>query len=150
MEPASETPTTPATPGGNTWVQLGPVAIPGGQSLGNQARVLVSGRVTAIRVDPLNSSIIYIGTARGGVWKTTDAGYTWRPTSDHYQSLAIGALSIAPSDSRVLYAGTGEGNVNYLNVSAPFNSIRDSYFGSGVLVSRNSGDRWTLTGEGGH
>jgi len=146
MQPANETPTTPATLGANTWVQLGPVAIPGGQSNG-QARVNVSGRITAIQIDQEDSNVIYIGTARGGVWKTTDGGRTWHPKTDYTESLAIGALALAPSDHSTLYAGTGEGNVNYLNTNQPFSSIRESYYGSGVLVSTNFGEYWTLRGK---
>jgi photosystem II stability/assembly factor-like uncharacterized protein len=146
MQPAHETPTTPATPGANTWVQLGPVAIPGGQSNG-QARVRVTGRITAIQIDPTDSKVIYVGTARGGVWKSSDSGYTWQPQSDNRESLAIGALALAPSDHSVLYAGTGEGNVQNFNITEPFDSIRDSYYGAGALVSVDAGKTWTLSGQ---
>jgi len=146
MQPANEAPTTRPTPGANTWVQLGPVAIPGGQSHG-QARVRVTGRITAIQIDPNDSNVIYVGTARGGVWKTSDGGMTWQPKSDYEDSLAIGSLALAPSDRSVLFAGTGEGNVNYLNQFDPSSSIRESYFGTGVLISSNFADDWTLTGK---
>jgi photosystem II stability/assembly factor-like uncharacterized protein len=144
MEPADEL-STSKTSGPNPWVQLGPVAIPGGQSMG-QARVRVTGRITAIQIDPTNSKTIYVGTARGGVWKSKDGGLTWRPKSDHEESLAIGALAVAPSNPSIVYAGTGEGNVQYNNIAYPFNSIRDSYHGCGVLVSRDFGETWALQG----
>ena len=145
MEPANELPTS-LIRGPNPWVQLGPVAVPGGQSLG-QARVRVTGRITAIQIHPTDSKIIYVGTARGGVWKTADGGATWRPKSDHEKSLAIGALAVAPSKPSIVYAGTGEGNVQYNNLAYPFTSVRDSYHGCGVLVSRDSGETWGLQGE---
>ncbi len=95
--------------GEGKWVQLGPTAIPKVQTYGG-ARVLVTGRITSIVVDPTNSNTLYVGAAQGGVWKTTDQGKTWRPTSDNEFSLAIGALAIDPKHPQTLYAGTGEGN----------------------------------------
>ena len=62
----------PATGGASNWVQLGPTASPTARR--TAARVLVTGRVTAIVVDPDSTNTIYIGTAQGGVWKTTDGG----------------------------------------------------------------------------
>src|SRR6185503_12322192 len=95
--PFNESSLTPATPGGNNWIELGPAAVPGGQTYGG-ARVLVTGRLTEIVQDPANASIIYVGSSRGGVWKTTDGGLTWTPTSDNSESLAIGALDISKSN----------------------------------------------------
>ncbi len=135
----------PATPGISNWVQLGPMAIPNGQTYGG-ARLLVTGRVTAIIVDPTNPQIIYVGAARGGVWKTADGGRTWVPKSDHEVSLAIGTLAMAPSNPQVLYAGTGEGNPERYAQSFPLVSAPDTYLGSGVLKSVNGGDSWTLQG----
>jgi hypothetical protein len=118
-------------PGTSNWVQLGPTAIPGGQTY-STARVLVTGRVTAIVVDPINTNIIYIGTAQGGVWKTIDGGLNWSPKTDNEVSLAIGALAIDPTNHLVLYAGTGEGNFS-----------GDSYYGNGVLKTSDGGTTWT-------
>ena len=124
-------PTAPM-PGVSNWVQMGPMAIPNGQTYGG-ARVLVTGRVTAIVVDPTNSNVIYAGTAQGGVWKTSDGGVTWTPQNDNNVSLAIGALAMDPSNHLVLYAGTGEGNFS-----------GDSYYGNGVLNTTNGGATpWT-------
>jgi photosystem II stability/assembly factor-like uncharacterized protein len=114
----------------SNWVQLGPTVIPNGQTH-TKARVLVTGRVTAIVVDPTNTNIIYIGTAQGGVWKTTDGGLNWSAKSDHEVSLAIGALAMDPSDHLILYAGTGEGNFSV-----------DSYNGNGVLKTKDGGNTW--------
>jgi photosystem II stability/assembly factor-like uncharacterized protein len=129
-------PPPPVAPvsGANNWVQLGPTAIPNGQTYGG-VRVLVTGRVTNIAIDPTNHQVIYIGTAQGGVWKTTDGGTHWQPCSDNEASLAIGALAIDPTNSQIIYAGTGEGNFS-----------GDSYYGAGVLRSTNGGTSWTLLG----
>jgi photosystem II stability/assembly factor-like uncharacterized protein len=115
------------TPGASNWVQLGPSAIPKGQTY-SSARVLVSGRVTAIVVDPTNSNIIYAAAAQGGVWKTSDGGVTWVPQNDNNVSLAIGALAMDPGNPLVLYAGTGEGNFS-----------ADSYYGNGILATADGG-----------
>lgn len=116
------------------WVQLGPMAIPGGQTY-STTRVLVTGRITSIVVDPTDSNTIYVGAAQGGVWKTIDRGKTWRPISDNEVSLAIGALVIDPKDPQTLYAGTGEGNFS-----------GDSYYGNGVLKTTDGGNSWTRLG----
>jgi len=120
------------TSGEGQWVQLGPMAIPGGQTYDPAGtRVLVTGRITSIVVDPTDSNTMYVGAAQGGIWKTTDRGKTWRPTSDDAVSLAIGALAIDPGDPQTLYAGTGEGNFS-----------GDSYYGNGVLKTTDGGNSW--------
>ena len=92
----------------------------------------VSGRVTAISVDPTNASIVYIGGADGGVWKTTNGGANWTPLTDAEVSLAIGAIAIDPSNHNIIYAGTGEDNNN-----------QDGYTGAGILKSTDGGATWT-------
>src|SRR6266849_1056395 len=86
---------------GPAWTALGPAPLPNGGGT-----TPVSGRATAVVVDPTNSSKVYLGTAQGGVWRSLDAGVTWTPIFDNAQSLAIGALAIAPSNPSILYVGT--------------------------------------------
>src|SRR6266850_1122368 len=143
IAPLHETNLTPATPGGSNWVELGPTAVPNGQTYGG-SRVLVSGRITEIVQDPLAASIIYASAARGGVWKTTDGGQTWTPMSDNTESLAIGALAISKSNPKVLYAGTGEGDIYYYRLIADLNSVNAAYEGVGVLKTIDGGTTWTL------
>jgi photosystem II stability/assembly factor-like uncharacterized protein len=92
----------------------------------------ISGRVTAIAVDPTNASITYIGGADGGVWKTTNGGTNWTPLTDTQASLAIGAIAIDPSNHNIIYVGTGEDNNNL-----------DGYTGAGILKSTDGGTTWT-------
>ena len=79
-----------------------------------------AGRVTAVAgaADP---NTYYFGTPGGGVWKTTDGGTVWHPIFDKERVASIGALAVAPSDSNVLYVGTGEqtrGNGVYRSMDA--------------------------------
>ena len=123
------------------WTPLGPLAVPGGQTYGG-ARVLISGRVTAIAPHPTDGDRIYIGTSRGGVWRTDDAGQTWRALGDDQPSLAIGALAIGVNDPQVLYAGTGEGNLQLYSSQFGLSSAPGVYLGLGVLRSTDGGDSW--------
>jgi photosystem II stability/assembly factor-like uncharacterized protein len=80
-------------------------------------------------------STAYFGAAAGGVWKTEDAGRTWNPIFDRESAASIGALAVAPSDSRVIYAGTGQIQARY-----------DIASGDGVFRSGDGGKTWTHVG----
>ena len=97
----------------------------------------VSGRVTALAVDPTNSNVIYLGGAEGGVWKTTDGGASWTPLTDNQPSLAVGSMAIDPQNPQTIYVGTGEENFNF-----------DAYFGAGILKSTDGGATWATIGTG--
>src|SRR5207244_3930844 len=86
---------TPAA--GGAWTALGPTNITNGQSLSSGAGISISGRVTAIVVDPGNANNVYLGTAQGGVWRSLDGGTTWTAIFDRAQSLAVGALAMSPA-----------------------------------------------------
>jgi photosystem II stability/assembly factor-like uncharacterized protein len=92
----------------------------------------VSGRVTALAVDPTDASVVYAGGADGGVWKTTNGGNSWTPLTDAQVSLAIGAIAMDPSNHNIIYVGTGEDNNNL-----------DAYSGAGILKSTDGGNTWT-------
>jgi hypothetical protein len=95
-----------------------------------------AGRTLCIAFDPTNPNIIYIGTANGGVWKSTDGGLNWAPKSDYQMSLAIGTIAIDPNNPLRIFAGTGE----YNDIGA------GTYYGNGILLSTNGGDNWTEIG----
>ena len=117
------------------WANIGPSPMTGGQIGSTVPTRAMSGRVTTIAADPANPNVWYVGGANGGVWKSIDAGTTWVPLTDAQASLAMGAIAVAPSNSSIVYAGTGEGNQS-----------GDSYGGAGVLKSTNAGASWTLVG----
>lgn len=95
----------------------------------------MSGRVTAIAVDPVNTEVFYIGTASGGLWKTTSGGIRFEPVFDNQEVASIGALAIDPLRPDIIWAGTGEGN--------PRNSLTGGY---GIYKSIDGGKSWTLSG----
>ncbi len=93
------------------------------------------GRVVAVAGVPGDSTTFYFGAVNGGVWKTTDAGMVWRPIFDSQPVASIGALAVAPSDSNVIYAGTGESDIRS-NMSS----------GNGIYKSADGGSTWTHIG----
>ena len=76
----------------------------------NIAPAKVSGRITKVLKDYSNSSIWYVTTASGNVWKTQNSGTTWIPIFDVYGSYSIGTISMDPNNPNVLWLGTGENN----------------------------------------
>jgi photosystem II stability/assembly factor-like uncharacterized protein len=112
------------------WRSLGPAGIPDCQTYGGGTATM-SGRVTAVAVDPNDSEHLLIGTAAGGVWQTRDGGGSWEPQTDDMPTLSIGALAFDSSDPTRVYAGTGEGNSQYAR------------YGMGILVSLDGGSTWT-------
>ena len=74
------------------------------------------GRVTAVAGIAAEPYAFFMGTAGGGVWKSTDYGYRWKNLSDKdFKSNNIGALAVAPSNPKIIYVGTGD--------SAPRNTV---------------------------
>jgi hypothetical protein len=107
----------------------------------------VSGRVTSIAVDPRDptGNSYYIGSANGGVWRTTNGGNDWTPLMDYITDgsgnplpAPIGGLAVAPSNPIMIYAGTGVAD------TAP-----DSNAGVGVFLSIDGGNTWKLSGDSG-
>jgi photosystem II stability/assembly factor-like uncharacterized protein len=95
----------------------------------------MSGRVTAIDVVNEHPDIMYVGTASGGLWKSTSGGIDWKPIFDKEATGSIGAVSIQQSNPSVIWVGTGEGN--------PRNSLNG---GSGVYRSLDAGKSWQFMG----
>jgi len=93
------------------------------------------GRTVGATGVPGQPNVFYVGVNNGGVWKTTDAGRTWKPIFDDQPTGSIGALAIAPSKPDVIYVGSGEG------LQRP-----DLSTGDGVYKSTDGGKTWTNTG----
>ena len=97
---------------------------------------VMSGRVSTIAVRPDDPTVIYIGAAGGGIWKTVTGGTVLRPIFDEY-SQSIGKIAIAPSQPETVYVGTGEPWTR--------NSVS---VGTGMYKSTNGGSSWEKIGLG--
>ena len=95
------------------------------------------GRATGVAGVPGDPTTFYFGAAAGGLWKTTDAGTTWKPLWDNFPEAApaVGAVAVARSNPNVVYAGTGEANIRG-NVLT----------GNGLYKSTDAGKTWAFAG----
>jgi photosystem II stability/assembly factor-like uncharacterized protein len=93
------------------------------------------GRVVAVAGVPGDSTTFYFGSVNGGIWKTIDAGVVWTPIFDGQSVGSIGALAVAPSDPKIIYAGTGESDIR-----------SDLSSGNGVYKSTDGGTTWNHIG----
>ena len=116
----------------SSWTPIGPAPTSNGPIAGGGA---ISGRINAVAADPTNANIIYVATAAGGVWKTTNGGTSWTPLTDSQSTLNMGAIAVAPSAPNTIYAGTGDATAS-----------TQSFYGRGVLKSTDGGATWTLLG----
>lgn len=93
------------------------------------------GRLKDICVHPQDDNIIYVGSASGGVWKTTDQGQNWTCLTDNkIPTLGIGSLIMDPADPNTLYAGLGEGLYGILY----------DPLGSGIYKTTDGGTTWNI------
>ncbi len=101
------------------WVERGPANVPG--------------RTRALVVDPEDPSgnTWFSGGVSGGLWKTTDLGFTWENMTDHLPNLSVSALAITETDPAVIFMGTGEGFGNIGGVT-----------GAGIFRSDDKGASW--------
>lgn len=95
---------------------------------------LISGRINSIAVSPQDQRIVLIGSASGGIWRSTDAGGSFAPVSDSQADLAVGSIQFSASNPSIAYAGMGDAYGGIL--------------GTGVLKSTDSGASWTRVDSG--
>jgi len=122
-----------------TWEELGPAPINDGliglhhctQTDCGAWRTTVSGRTKAIVFNPNNPSIIYVATATGGIWKSTNGGNSYVPLTDDQPTMSFHSLALDPNNPNIVYAGSGE---------------ISGYYGIGILKSTNGGQTWDLLG----
>ncbi|MEY2557531.1 MAG: hypothetical protein QOE34_956 [Verrucomicrobiota bacterium] len=96
---------------------------------------VMGGRVSDIAIDPRNPALFYVGLATGGLFKTADNGVSFDPIFDKESVQSIGAVAISPSDSDVLWVGTGEPN-----------DRNSSGWGNGIYRSTDGGGTWQNVG----
>jgi hypothetical protein len=103
--------------------------------LRNLGPAIAGGRVTSVVGIPGQPEIYYVGSAAGGVWKTTNNGASWKNVFSHGDTASIGAVTLAPSNPNLVWVGTGEAN--------PRN---DMINGGGVYYSPDAGKNWRFMG----
>ena len=96
---------------------------------------LTTGRISDVAVDPKNPSVWYVAAAAGNLWKTENRGNTWTAIFDEQGSYSLGAVTVDPKDSNIVWLGTGENN-----------NQRSVGFGDGVYKSTDAGATWKRRG----
>ncbi|HEX5063619.1 MAG TPA: hypothetical protein VFV99_29780 [Kofleriaceae bacterium] len=114
-------------------VDAGTISGVGARNIGSAA---MSGRIAAVAArNEGGKTILFVGAASGGVWKSIDGGTTFRPVFDKQRVQSIGAITIDPSNPRTIWVGTGE--------SWTRNSVS---IGDGIYKSTDEGETWTNLG----
>ncbi|GAC1648006.1 MAG: hypothetical protein NVS4B3_02940 [Gemmatimonadaceae bacterium] len=105
----------------------------GARNIGSAA---MSGRVAAVTaVHDGDRITVYVGSASGGVWKSTNGGTTYKPVFDKQSVQSIGAIAIDPKNSKVVWVGTGEAWTR-----------NSTSIGDGIYKSTDGGDNWINVG----
>ncbi len=96
---------------------------------------LTSGRIADFAVNPNNFNEYYVAVASGNIWKTTNSGTTFEPVFENYGSYSLGCIVMDPSNSNVVWAGTGENNHQ-----------RSVAYGDGIYKTTDGGKSWKNMG----
>lgn len=132
----SKTAENVARPSGVTsnWTQLG-YATNGGTRIG--------GRIVCMAIDPNNTNNLWVGSAGGGMFKSTNAGTSWTNVVTNLPVMGVSSIIIDPANSNTIYAGTGElYNTDYTNIGFSVWKTRGTY-GIGVIKSTDGGASWS-------
>ena len=105
------------------WISIGPV--------------MNSARVEAVQCDPSTPGTMYVAFGSGNLWKTTNHGLTWEPIFENQSALGIGDIALAPSDTDIIWLGSGESLKKPRNFTMP---------GTGVFRSDDGGKTWRNMG----
>ncbi|GEM_PF-1506468 len=110
----------------NFWTSMGPSP----SNFGGWAFGPVTGRVPALAAD-FASGTLYVGSASGGLWKSTNDGASWTQLFDSAGTMTVGSVAVDPNDAQTLWVGTGENTQGC-----------SGYFGIGMLRSLDGGATW--------
>jgi hypothetical protein len=119
---------------GNVWRELGPSSM----NMGSWSMGRVAGRITAITPHPTDDNTVYVGSANGGVWKTTSAGASWTPLFAQVGSQSIGSIHVEAANPANVWVGTGD----------KFDGDCAGYLSDGVFLSIDGGATWTQRSTG--
>lgn len=108
---------------GLNWVQVGPT--------------INSALVETLQVDQYRPGVMYAGFGSGNLWKTINNGLTWNPIFENQPALGIGDIALAPSNTNIIYLGTGETLKKPRNFTMP---------GTGIYRSNDGGETWIHLG----
>jgi len=111
------------------WSQLGPKIPLTDLTSGH---VVGTGRIDCIAFHPTDTSVFWIGSPTGGLWKTIDGGQTWNPLTDNLPSIGIADIAIHPRHPDTIYIATGDRDAGEI-------------YSAGVLKSTDGGATWSLT-----
>ncbi len=109
------------------WVSVNP----NGMFYNRNGVSYISGRTNSMAFHPSDPNIIYIATAQGGVWKTTNGGTNWTAMTDGLSTLSGGDIVIDPVNPNIIYYASGEANFSV-----------DSQYGDGIFKSTDAGVTW--------
>jgi len=115
----------PQEQGAGAWFSIGPVEY--------------SGRCPTLDFHPHDPNTVYVGSAGGGLWKSTDGGDSWSTTTDGLPTLAIGGVCVLDWNPDIVLLGTGEGS------GVGFVTAGKNMFGAGLLRSTDGGATWGTT-----
>jgi photosystem II stability/assembly factor-like uncharacterized protein len=90
---------------------------------------MTSGRINTVAISPNNANLFLIGSATGGIFRSTDGGANFTPTTENQVDLAVSSIAFSKSNPNIVYAGLGD--------------YKGSYWGTGVLKSTDAGATWT-------
>lgn len=125
QEKAAEGPAKSLMTTTGNWTSMGPSSSGGGYE--------GIGRINCIAFHPTNASTIYIGSAGGGLWRSTNGGSSWTALTDQLQVLGVSGIVVDPANTNTIYIATGDGDGS------------DTY-SVGVMKSTDGGVTWVTTG----
>ncbi len=108
----------------------------------------VGGRTISIAIDPVDTNIIYLGSAGGGLWKSTTGGIgvdAWQYMPTGYPVLGVGAIAINPADNNEIFIGTGETYSYGTATNGLITRTERGSFGIGILRSVDGGSTWDIS-----
>ncbi len=115
-----------------SWFSVGPGSVSNGQNF--------LGRTESVAFHPTDANTLYVGTATGGLWRTTNLGASWTPLTDNLPSLSVASVVVQQNNANIIYILTGDGD----------GGVQWGYYvkerSSGVFRSTDGGATWQATG----